>query len=222
MLVSQPIAVPLDPAARADLAAMAEDTIAKGSKSFAAAARLFDAETRRSAMMLYAWCRHCDDTIDDQVLGFARRPLGSTATGAERLALLEAETLAALRGQPTSHPSFRAVADVAARHGLPQDLLLQHIEGYRMDVEEQHYATITDTLSYCYHVAGVVGVMMSLVMGVEDETTLEILTNRLIHHAAETFAPLLLAGMVLAGMVLAGNSTASSESTRPTNGEIEA
>ena len=173
MLASQPIAVPLDPAARADLAAMAEDTIAKGSRSFAAAARLFDAETRRSAMMLYAWCRHCDDTIDDQVLGFARRPLGAHGSGEERLALLEAETLAALRGEPTSHPSFRAVADVVARHGLPQELLLQHLEGYRMDVEERHYATVTDTLTYCYHVAGVVGVMMSMVMGARDETTLD-------------------------------------------------
>ncbi|MEF2551491.1 phytoene/squalene synthase family protein [Aurantimonas sp. A2-1-M11] len=173
MSVSPPIALPLDPAARADLAAMAEDTIAKGSKSFAAAAKLFDAETRRSAMMLYAWCRHCDDTIDGQVMGFARRPLATPASGEKRLALLEAETLAALRGEPTSHPSFRAVADVAARHGLPQELLLQHLQGYRMDVEERHYATVSDTLAYCYHVAGCVGVMMSMVMGADEETTLD-------------------------------------------------
>ncbi|QJQ96342.1 MULTISPECIES: squalene/phytoene synthase family protein [Halomonadaceae] len=46
-------------------------TIQAGSKSFATAARLFDARTRRSAIMLYAWCRHCDDVIDSQQLGFA-------------------------------------------------------------------------------------------------------------------------------------------------------
>ena len=38
-----------------------------GSKSFATASKLFDAKTRRSVLMLYAWCRHCDDVIDDQV-----------------------------------------------------------------------------------------------------------------------------------------------------------
>lgn len=41
----------------------ATQTIDAGSKSFATAARLFDSETRRSAVMLYAWCRYCDDVI---------------------------------------------------------------------------------------------------------------------------------------------------------------
>ena len=46
------------------------EMIRKGSKSFAAAAWLFDPETRSRAYMLYAWCRHCDDQIDGQDLGF--------------------------------------------------------------------------------------------------------------------------------------------------------
>ena len=54
---------------QADLALASRETIQKGSKSFAAAAALFDAETRADAEMLYAWCRHCDDVIDGQELG---------------------------------------------------------------------------------------------------------------------------------------------------------
>lgn len=173
MSISTPLALPLDPVARADLAAMAEDAIAKGSKSFAAAARLFDPETRRSAMMLYAWCRHCDDAIDGQILGFARRPDLEASRPDERMAKLESETLAALAGRPTSDPCFKAIGDVAARHQLPPELLTQHLAGYRMDVEGRRYGTITETLDYCYHVAGVVGVMMSMVMGVREETTLD-------------------------------------------------
>ena len=46
-------------------------SIAKGSKSFAAASRLFDRETRLSVVMLYAWCRHCDDVVDGQEAGSA-------------------------------------------------------------------------------------------------------------------------------------------------------
>ena len=61
--------------------------IEKGSKSFAGAARLFDDDTRASAYMLYAWCRHCDDVIDDQDLGFKRAD-GSLIPQAERLAQL--------------------------------------------------------------------------------------------------------------------------------------
>lgn len=173
MSVFTPIAVPLDPAARADLAAMAEDAIAKGSKSFAAAAKLFDPETRRSAMMLYAWCRHCDDAIDGQVLGFARRPDLEASRPDERMAKLESETLAALAGRPTGDPCFKAIGDVVARHRLPPELLTQHLAGYRMDVDGRRYETITDTLEYSYHVAGVVGVMMSMVMGVREEATLD-------------------------------------------------
>ena len=53
------------------------ERIEKGSKSFAAAARLFDPDTRAHAYMLYAWCRHCDDVIDGQELVFARRSGGA-------------------------------------------------------------------------------------------------------------------------------------------------
>ena len=57
------------PAARsvgAALVAAAKDSIARGSKSFAAASLLFDPETRERAWLLYAWCRRCDDIADGQ------------------------------------------------------------------------------------------------------------------------------------------------------------
>ena len=172
--LARPLARPLDPAARADLAAIAEDTIARGSKSFAAAARLFDPETRKSAMMLYAWCRHCDDTIDGQDLGFSnRRNLPSAISPAMRLDRLEAETRNAVAGGASSDPNFQAIAEVAARHALPETLLLEHLEGYRMDVEGRHYETIDEVFDYCYRVAGVVGVMMAVVMGRTEETVLD-------------------------------------------------
>ncbi|MEO0033804.1 MAG: hypothetical protein RIS94_3562, partial [Pseudomonadota bacterium] len=53
-------------AERAALVAHARETIRAGSKSFAAASRLFDRTTRERAWLLYAWCRRCDDLIDGQ------------------------------------------------------------------------------------------------------------------------------------------------------------
>ena len=41
-----------------------------------------------------------------------------------------------------------------------------------MDVENYNYRRLDDTLLYCYHVAGVVGVMMAYVMGVKDNDAL--------------------------------------------------
>ena len=150
----------------------ATETIAKGSKSFAAAARLFDRETRESAVMLYAWCRHCDDVVDDQELGFASGE-GGSASPEGRLAHLEAATRSALAGEPQTEPAFAALGAVAQRHGLPERLPLQHLAGFRMDLEERRYGTIGDTLDYAYHVAGVVGVMMAHIMGVRDPAVLD-------------------------------------------------
>lgn len=153
-----------------DAVAEATQTIRRGSKSFAAAARLFDPQTRAGAVLLYAWCRHCDDVVDGQALGFAG---AAPADGRERLVLLEAQTRAALAGEPCSSAAFAGLQAVASCYGIPERYPLQHLEGFRMDVEERRYRTLSDTLDYAYHVAGVVGVMMGHVMGVRDEAVLD-------------------------------------------------
>ena len=51
---------------RAALVAHARGSISRGSKSFRAASRLFDPQTRERAWLLYAWCRACDDIADGQ------------------------------------------------------------------------------------------------------------------------------------------------------------
>jgi phytoene synthase len=144
-----------------------------GSTSFAAAARLFDAQTRRDAQLLYAWCRHCDDVIDGQVLGHGR--LVPEAGPHERLAELESQTRAALAGESVSDPAFIAFQRVALAHAIPARYPLDLLAGFQMDVEERRYRDIDETLAYAYHVAGVVGLMMALIMGVspDDEETLD-------------------------------------------------
>jgi phytoene synthase len=42
-----------------------------------------------------------------------------------------------------------------------------------MDVEDRGYETLEDALEYCYHVAGVVGVMMALTMGAREPEALD-------------------------------------------------
>ncbi len=165
------------------LVAAAHAAIARGSKSFALASRLFDPVTRDRATLLYAWCRYADDVIDGQVDGFAR--VESVGTPAERLAALESGTRAALSRQlplrrdgvigDAGATAFAALARVAAETAMPVRYPLDLIEGFRSDVEERRFVTFDDTLIYCYHVAGCVGVMMAIVMGVapDDSATLD-------------------------------------------------
>ena len=147
-------------------------TIAKGSQSFAAAARLFAPSVRDGAVMLYAWCRHCDDVVDGQVLGRAQ-PGRAPSAGIARLEELRVDTRGACAGVPTSDPVFTGIAEVVSRYGLPPVYLEHHLDGFAMDVQGRRYATLEDTLAYCWHVGGVVGVMMSHVMGRSDPATLD-------------------------------------------------
>lgn len=150
--------------------AESEAAIAAGSQSFAAAAKLMPAGVREDTVMLYAWCRHADDVVDGQVLGSTPISGGDPAA---RLASLKEETLAALRGDAPVTPPFAALRAVARRHDFPERWPLDLIEGFAMDVEGRQYRTLQDTLDYCYHVAGVVGVMMARVMGVRDQAALD-------------------------------------------------
>src|SRR5690606_25988910 len=152
--------------------AQATQSINVGSKSFAAAARLFDERTRQSAVMLYAWCRHCDDVIDGQVLGQGQLE-GDRSSGEERLAMLVELTERAYAGELMPAPAFAAFQQVVQRHGIPPKYPLEHLAGFRMDVQGYRYQTLDDTLLYCYRVAGVVGLMMAQVMGAESEATLD-------------------------------------------------
>lgn len=142
-----------------------------GSKSFAAAALLFDRNTRRDTTLLYAWCRHCDDVVDNQVLGFGA--VGAAQDPAAAIALLREQTRLAFVGQAAPGTVFAGLQAVAARCAIPERFAREHLLGFAMDVDGRQYATIEDTLDYCYHVAGVVGLMMGHVMGVRDDTTMQ-------------------------------------------------
>jgi phytoene synthase len=155
-----------------DLGNLSKSIIQAGSKSFAAAARLFDADTRESAYLLYAWCRHCDDVIDGQNLGFQRSDAPPHDPFAE-LSNLRSQTAEAINGGETLSPIFEALQRVVQKHAIPSAYPMALLDGFQMDVEARRYDTLDETLTYCYHVAGVVGIMMAMVMGATKDSTLD-------------------------------------------------
>lgn len=163
------------PLSRRALIAQGHASIRAGSQSFAAAARLLDPDARAACVMLYAWCRHCDDVVDGQEAGHGRhagRVDGSRAQRA-RLDRLERNTRRACAGIATDEPVFAGLTEVVRHHRLPRSWLLAHLAGMRMDVESTRYETFDDTLLYCYRVAGTVGLMMGRLLGEHDPHTLD-------------------------------------------------
>ena len=158
---------------RPALVTAARLSIRKGSKSFAAASRLFDRETRERVWLLYAWCRACDDIADEQDHGHAAEARGMAPEN--RLATIRALTELAMSGAQTRVPAFDALGLLAREVPLTRDMVDDVIAGFALDAADWRPRGTADMLRYCYHVAGAVGVMMACVMGVHprDEDTLD-------------------------------------------------
>ena len=157
---------------RVTLVAAARDTIAQGSQSFAAASKLFAPATRERAWLLYAWCRAADDLTDGQELGHGAVARPDPATTQARL---EALTAAALDSDDAVPLQFAALRQVARETAMPRQFITDHLAGFALDAADWRPDAEDDLLRYCYHVAGSVGCMMAVVMGVppQDDDTLD-------------------------------------------------
>ena len=154
---------------RDELVARAQDAISRGSKSFRMASRLFDRTTRERAWLLYCWCRHCDDLCDGQEFGHA------ASTGPAAMAEAVALTEKVLAGGRTGQLPFDALGTLLTESAVPHRYIRDHLAGFVLDEQGWTPAGEDDLIRYCYHVAGAVGCMMAVVMGVspDDEETLE-------------------------------------------------
>ncbi len=158
---------------RASLVRRAQESIARGSKSFAVASMLFDKDTRDRAHLLYAWCRRCDDIADGQDHGGELKL--DEASARDRVEAIRILTRRALDGQPTADVAFDALGQVASETGITQEMCDDVIAGFQLDADGWRPRAEGDLMRYCYHVAGAVGVMMARVMGVpsDEQETLD-------------------------------------------------
>lgn len=135
------------------------DSIKKGSISFAFASTIFGQTIRDRVVKLYAWCRYVDDQIDDETVALEARK--------DRL-----DTIARVSfGDQTpmnSPPAIAAFRNLSQEIALPHEHPAELLAGMRMDLDREQYRTLEELELYCYRVAGVVGLMMSHLMGVRD------------------------------------------------------
>jgi phytoene synthase len=150
------------------IVATARETIARGSKSFGLASKLFDRPTRERAWLLYSWCRACDDLADGQELGGVLHQVGDPAA---RLATIRDLTGRALAGEWVGAAPFDGLRLLCAEVSIPRPMIEDHIAGFALDAQGWRPETEADLIRYCHHVAGAVGQMMAVVMGVAPDDT---------------------------------------------------
>ncbi|MEM8919180.1 MAG: phytoene/squalene synthase family protein [Pseudomonadota bacterium] len=148
---------------RENLVRLARTSIEQGSKSFAQASRLFPLQVRERAWLLYFWCRACDDLADGQDHGHG---MSKVPEPEKTVADMRMMTLRALEGEQTGNPPFDAFGLVSAECRIPRKFADDLMDGFDLDAKGWRPTSEDDLMQYCYHVAGAVGCMMAIVMGV--------------------------------------------------------
>lgn len=120
-------------------------------------------ERRRAITALYAFCREVDDTVDEAT---------DESVARAKLAWWRKEIGAMLAGAPT-HPVTKALQPHLAPYALDGKHLLAIIDGMEMDLNQTRYLDYPALKRYCWHVAGVVGILSASIFGATRPETLD-------------------------------------------------
>jgi phytoene synthase len=124
-------------------------------------------ERRRAITALYAFCREVDDVVDECT---------DAQLAQAKLAWWRDEVAKLFAGNP-QHPVSRALQPALAPYGITSERLNEIITGMEMDLSQSRYLDFKALERYCYHVAGVVGLLAAGIFGYRDPRTLEYAKN---------------------------------------------
>jgi phytoene synthase len=120
-------------------------------------------ERRRAITALYAFCREVDDTVDECT---------DVSIARNKLAWWRKEIGAMLDENP-SHPVTKALQPHIVPYSLDGKHLLAIIDGMEMDLDQTRYLDYAGLKKYCWHVAGVVGILSASIFGYANPQTLQ-------------------------------------------------
>ena len=120
-------------------------------------------EKRKAIYAAYAFCRHCDDSVDEAA---------SPEDKLSALTDLRSSLAQAYRGQAPT-PTFLALADAADRYSIPEDYFQEIILGVESDLVKTRYQNFDELRQYCYRVASVVGLVCIQIFQYRDDAARE-------------------------------------------------
>lgn len=133
------------------------------SKSFYLATQFMRPAKKRDVYAVYAFCRYTDNIID--------APRSRDAAQLEReIAAWREELSTAWKTGESQHPVLGIFVPVLHKYNIPLQLPLELIDGVEMDLTCHRYARFSELRHFCYHVASVVGLMMTYVFGYRDSS----------------------------------------------------
>ena len=140
-----------------------QDKAARSGSSFYYSFMFLPAERRQAITALYAFCREVDDVVDE---------CHDLSLAQTKLEWWRQEVGRVYNGTP-AHPVGHALKDVIKGFRLPQEQLLEIIDGMAMDLSQTRYLDFKGLQLYCYRVASVVGLLAAEIFGYQDRQTLK-------------------------------------------------
>jgi 15-cis-phytoene synthase len=144
-----------------------QDKAARSGSSFYYSFMFLPPPRRAAITALYAFCREVDDVVDE---------CPDPSLARVKLAWWRTE-LAALDGGAPTHPVTRALAPCMQEFAITTARLGQIIDGMEMDLTQNRYLDFAGLERYCFHVAGVVGLLAAGIFGATQADTLEYATR---------------------------------------------
>ena len=140
-----------------------QERAAASGSSFYYSFLFLEPRRRQAITALYAFCREVDDVVDE---------CPDASLSRAKLDWWRAEVKALYEGR-ASHPVTRALASSLREFQLPQEQLLEIIDGMEMDLDQVRYPDFKALHLYCYRVASVVGLLAAEIFGYGDRRTLK-------------------------------------------------
>jgi phytoene synthase len=129
--------------------------IRRHSSTFYFGSLLFRGEARKGAWAVYAACRAGDDAVDESSNRLA--DLNEWWAGIER----------AYAGTPRENWEL-ALAWALQRWDIPKHAFAEMRDGFLTDLNPVRFETMEELYTYCYRVAGTVGLMIAPIGGAEE------------------------------------------------------
>ena len=131
--------------------------------SFLSGFRFLPQPQQEAMTVLYAFCRELDDVVDD---------CSDPHIAQVSLNWWRGDLHKVFNGEMPEHPVNQALKTIAPQFSLPQNELEEIIDGMQMDLNQARYQTFDDLKRYCRRVAGVVGSLITRILGFTQAQTL--------------------------------------------------
>jgi phytoene synthase len=124
-------------------------------------------EKRNGILAIYAFSRLVDDAVDEA---------SDTQTAEEQIQLWRKRLHFCFNGssnrdgdKEVDHPLLAELRDTIQRFRIPKKYFMDLLTGVEMDLAKKRYESFSELETYCYHVAGTIGLLCNCLFGMKEE-----------------------------------------------------